>query len=73
MLENFPWVKHFSDRQVKEIELSVLYKDKFNHGTDGHNAKIIIAQMVEMLRDIHYAVGGPFPDVKKVKEIIGQK
>lgn len=47
------WGTLFDDRQMKEIKLSCLYARDFNHGTDGHNAKLIIAKFVEVLADGH--------------------
>jgi len=38
-----------TDRQIEEIEFSKLYAEKFNHGTDGHNAKVIIAKLAGLL------------------------
>lgn len=45
------WGTLFDDRQMKEIKFSCLYARDFNHGTDGHNAKLIIAKFVDMLAD----------------------
>lgn len=46
------WAKMFTERQLKEINFSIVYAEDFNHGTDGHNAKIIIAKMAKMLSAI---------------------
>ena len=43
------WRSEFDERQLKEIEFCILYATNFKHGTDGHNAKMIIAKMVELL------------------------
>lgn len=44
------WEKHFDDRQKKEIRFCRLYSSsEFSHGTDGHNAKMIVAKMSEVL------------------------
>lgn len=43
------WQNNFDDRQKAEIEFSKLYESRFNHGTDGHNAKLIIAKMALLL------------------------
>lgn len=43
------WHKHFSERQLKEIDFCRIYARNFSHGTDGHNAKLIIAKMAELL------------------------
>ena len=43
------WKSAFTKRELKEIGFAVLYAQDFNHGTDGHNAKIIIAKMVKIL------------------------
>ncbi len=46
------WLNNFDERQQKEIEFSILYLNQFEHGTDGHNAKVIIAKMAGMLNEI---------------------
>ena len=46
------WHENFNERQLKEIELSVFYAERFNHGTDGHNSKIIVAQFATMMDQI---------------------
>lgn len=43
------WTDQFDERQNKEIDFSRIYLRDFNHGTDGHNAKIIIAKMALLL------------------------
>lgn len=43
------WLNNFDERQQKEIEFSILYLNQFEHGTDGHNAKVIIAKMANLL------------------------
>ena len=50
------WLNQFDERQRKEIEFSILYLNQFEHGTDGHNAKVIIAKMAALLDKIHYAL-----------------
>ena len=47
------WMQGFDERQRKEIAFSVLYARQFGHGTDGHNAKLIIARLVELLENAH--------------------
>jgi hypothetical protein len=47
------WIDMFDERQQKEIALSRLYAKDFHHGTDGHNAKMIIALLADLL-DRHY-------------------
>ncbi len=42
-------IEKFDERQRKEIELCRIYARDFHHGTDGHNAKMIIARMAELL------------------------
>ena len=47
------WFALFDERQRKEIAFDRLYAAQFGHGTDGHNAKIIIAKLADLL-DKHY-------------------
>jgi len=55
------WIENFDERQKKEIEFAKLYADKFDHGTDGHNAKLIMAKMAKMLDNIEAAMT-PVPE-----------
>lgn len=43
------WQDKFDERQMKEIKFDQIYAADFVHGTDGHNARLIIAKMAEML------------------------
>lgn len=43
------WLKLFDERQVNEIHFDYFYAEKYAHGTDGHNARMIIARMTELL------------------------
>lgn len=48
-LINTNWRDFFDERQLKEIEFANLYSEDFHHGTDGHNAKMIMASMTNLL------------------------
>jgi len=50
------WREFFDDRQLKEIEFSMVYLNQFGHGTDGHNAKLIIARMSTLLDSISHNI-----------------
>jgi len=45
------WRNRFDERQLKEIKLdmTVYDTDEYRHGTDGHNARLIIAKMASVL------------------------
>lgn len=43
------WLSNFDERQRKEIALCRLYAKDFAHGTVGHNEKMIIAKLAELL------------------------
>ena len=43
------WIERFSEREQQEIHFSQIYAKQFAHGTDGHNAKLIIAKMAGIL------------------------
>ena len=43
------WRSNFDDRQNKEIDFCLLYRNEFNHGTDGHILRTIIADMATIL------------------------
>ena len=51
------WRVNFDDRQNKEIDFCIVYRDKFNHGTDGHILRTIIADMASMLNSRSKEVG----------------
>lgn len=44
-----PWETHFDERQRKEIAFCLVYADNFGHGTDGHNIRLIVARMAQLL------------------------
>jgi hypothetical protein len=54
MDEHGEWLLNlFNERERAEIRFSILYAQRFHHGTDGHNAKMIIAKLAELL-DFHW-------------------
>lgn len=50
------WIDNFDDRQQKEINFCEIYARDFSHGTDGHNAKLIIAKMANLLDKVQVAL-----------------
>lgn len=49
MDSNGTWTAYFTPREMSEIRFAQTYAMTFDHGTDGHNAKIIIAKMATLL------------------------
>lgn len=49
---NIRWQAFFDERQMKEIRFDQIYETDFAHGTDGHNARLIIAKMAYLLDSI---------------------
>jgi hypothetical protein len=43
------WLESLDERQRQEIAFCRVYRTQFGHGTDGHNAKLIIALCADML------------------------
>jgi hypothetical protein len=43
------WEREFDEREQKEIDFCCEYVDSYNHGTDGHNMRTIIAKMATLL------------------------
>lgn len=43
------WHTNFNERQLKEISFSRMYVQHYAHGTDGHNAKMIIAKLADLM------------------------
>lgn len=70
------WHKHFDERQLNEIEFSAIYTRDFQHGTDGHNAKMIIGLMASILGGIENALmrdDTPGERLRAVEEIMRVK
>lgn len=64
-IDNWDVVKIlFDERQRKEIILDLAYAEIFNHGTDGHNARVIIAKLAKVLDKIITKL----PEAKKIVE-----
>lgn len=57
------WRSDFTERELKEIAFCILYQREFGHGTDGHNAKIIIAKLAAILDNVA-AFESPLDDTK---------
>lgn len=49
--EWYDWITLFDERERKEIEFALTYARDFHHGTNGHNALMIIAKMAQLLND----------------------
>jgi hypothetical protein len=49
MAEQASWREQFDARQQKEIAFAEVYARDFAHGTEGHNARLIIAKMAALL------------------------
>lgn len=43
------WRNNFDERQQKEIAFDEIYAAQFAHGTEGHNARLVIAKMAKLL------------------------
>lgn len=46
------WRELFDARQLSEIDFDTLYAKEFAHGTDGHNARLIIARLTQVVDTI---------------------
>jgi hypothetical protein len=42
----------FDERQFKQIVFSVYYAQNFAHGATGHNDMLIIAKLIDIIREI---------------------
>lgn len=49
------WRQHFDERQLKEIEFCRQYAEKYAHGTDGHNIRLIVAKLADLLDEGEHA------------------
>ena len=45
------WKTHFTERELKEIEYCKVYQRDFYHGTDGHNIRLIVAKLANILEE----------------------
>ncbi len=45
------WQTHFTERELKEIDFCKVYQRDFLHGTDGHNIRLIVAKLVNILEE----------------------
>lgn len=54
--KTFNWLQKFDERQQKEITFSTAYVESWSHGTDGHNAKVIIAKMANLLNELELEI-----------------
>lgn len=43
------WTDSLTERQIKEVQFARDYVKNFNHGTNGHNALVLIALMADIL------------------------
>ena len=59
------WLSNFDEREQSEIEFSQFYFDKFNHGTTGHNDKVIIAKMAKLLDAIQGDFGNLYYEIQQ--------
>jgi hypothetical protein len=59
MNDKMKWHKLFDERQLKEIAFSRAYARDYAHGTDGHNAKMIVAKMADLLDELEASQGLP--------------
>jgi len=59
------WIDQLDDRQRKEVEFAIIYARDFSHGTDGHNAKLIIAKLAGLLDHAYAGEGLEYVDLKK--------
>ncbi|MHC4395620.1 MAG: hypothetical protein ACYS1A_08185 [Planctomycetota bacterium] len=46
------WHDKFDARELSEIEFCRIYVNKFNHGTDGHLVKTIVAKLALLMDDV---------------------
>jgi len=60
------WRSNFNTRELNEIQFSRVYLEQYNHGTDGHNAKIIMAKMASLLDKVEKEVNGYIQDMETV-------
>lgn len=46
------WKSNFDIRELKEIQFCRVYKKQFAHGSMGHNIRIIVAKMADILDEL---------------------
>lgn len=43
------WRAQLDQRQRQEVTLALMYRNTFNHGTDGHGRLVLIATLADLL------------------------
>jgi hypothetical protein len=51
-MDNKTWRDELDERELKEVELALLYAKEFHHGTAGHNRLMLIAKLAAMLDEV---------------------
>ena len=64
------WEENFDERQIKEINFSLFYAHQFNHGTDGHNSKLIVARFAGMMSRVEQLLEEADPEKNPAVERI---
>ncbi len=59
------WREYFTERELKEIEYCWLYLRDFQHGTDGHNIRIIVGKFAAIMEVATIAAIPSIPDKPK--------
>jgi hypothetical protein len=54
------WKDQFIERELKEIDYCLVFQQYFNHGTDEHNIRLIVAKLATLLSERE------LPDMGKV-------
>jgi len=63
------WLTQFDERQQKEIALDRIYAAQFAHGTEGHNARLVIAKMAQLLDETFSVVSSKDPGTEELESL----
>lgn len=73
MGEEQGWRKNFTERELQEMAFDHYYTRMFNHGTDGHLERTIIAKLVELLDGVATAHGNEaIPPLENFERVVTQ-
>ena len=50
------WWEKLDERQKKELDFALTYRNSFNHGTDGHTRLLMICRMSDICYDMEIRI-----------------
>lgn len=57
-------------REQSEVKFALVYRDYFEHGTDGHSRLIVIAKLADKLEQLQTEVMNTVKEQKETREFM---